>query len=49
MSNWECGVCHIITHGDWNCEVKEYWEDDEFFRPVCKSCEIQVEANFVPE
>ena len=46
---WECGLCHIITMGDWDCEVKPHGEDDEAFKPVCKLCEIGVKENFVPE
>lgn len=49
MSYWECGVCHMKTFGDWNCEVKPHDKDDEEFQPVCKACEIGVLENFVPE
>ncbi len=46
---WECGVCHITTFGDWECEVKPQGTSDEEFKPVCKFCTIGVKANFVPD
>ncbi len=47
---WECGVCHMTTFGEWNCEVKDRTStEDEDYKPVCKSCEDIVRENFVPD
>lgn len=46
---WTCGVCEMKTFGDWNCEVRPREESDSEFKPVCKSCEVQVRETFVAD
>lgn len=45
---WTCGVCHIITMGEWDAEVQEKNKKSDWL-PCCKACSVEIRIDFIPE
>jgi len=50
VEEWECGLCHIITRGEWEAEVRPKGSEIETeWQQVCQSCCIDIKKDFIPD
>lgn len=44
--SWTCGLCHIITFGEWDAEIKPKDDPNGEWTPCCKLCNLDIREDF---
>jgi len=47
---WNCSLCHITTHGEWDAESRPMnSKNEDDWGPICQSCTADVKKDFIAD